>query len=297
MSRCISSLGKLAVGDGYPVRVMGVINVSPESFYKGSVASTPEDIVKRVISIVEEGGDIIDVGGMSTAPYLSTHVPLEVEVERVSMAVELVKDLVDVPISVDTFRAKVAEEALKRGAEIVNDVTGLRGDPDMLKVLLDYGPSLIVCARVSSLGDLRDPVALTVRSLRETLDILESKGFDLQRVVVDPCIGFHRFSEIPWYVWDLTILSRLNELRALNRPILVGLSRKSFIGAILSKERPEDRLYGSLAYTVLAVLKGAHVIRTHDVAATKDVINAVEALKKLGIEFKVNYPGEFTEKS
>lgn len=290
MIRCEGVLGRLEVGDDWPVRVMGVINVSPESFYKGSVVVNPEDIAKRAISVVEEGGDLIDVGGMSTAPYLNTFVPVEVELNRVSRAILAIRDVVDVPISVDTFRAKVAEEALKLGAEIVNDVTGLRGDPEMIRVLVDYEPSLIVCGRVNSLSGNKDPVALTISALRETLSLLESRGFDQRKVIVDPCVGFHRFSEIPWYVWDLTVLSRLNELRALSRPILVSVSRKSFIGALLGKEKPEDRLYGGLAYTTIAVLKGAHIIRTHDVAATRDVIRAVESFKKLKIPIWVQYP-------
>lgn len=276
-------LGRVEVGDGLPVRVIGVINVSPESFYKGSVVTDPRAIAETALRMVGEGADLLDIGGRSTAPYLPTEVPLDEEVRRVTLAIRAVKDSVDVPVSVDTFRARVAEEALKLGAEVVNDVTGLRGDSDMVRVIREYEPSLIVCAR-ERVPRHGSPIERVVEALRETLQLLTDIGYDLRKVVVDPCIGFFRYGDIPWYIWDLRVLANLRELRSLGRPIAVGVSRKSFIGVITGRERPEERLYGSLAMTAVAVLNGAHVVRTHDVAATRDVVRAIEGYIKYGLQ-------------
>ncbi|MEM1620018.1 MAG: dihydropteroate synthase, partial [Fervidicoccaceae archaeon] len=283
MTELEAHLGRVPVGDRHPVRVIGVINVSPESFYAGSVARGREEIARRAARLAEEGADIIDVGGRSTAPYLETEVPLEVEIERVAEAVEAVKSAVDVPISVDTFRARVAEEALKRGAEIVNDVTGLRGDQRMLYVLREYEPSLIVCASDDGVRAGPDPLEKILRTLRWSLERLEQIDYDVSRVVVDPCIGFFRRESIPWYLWDLKVLAGLRRLRELGRPIVVGVSRKSFIGVATGRERPEERLPGSLAMTAVALLGGAHAVRTHDVEATRDVARAIEAFARYGV--------------
>ena len=276
-------LGRVEVGDGLPVRVIGVINVSPESFYKGSVATDPKAMAEGALRMVEEGADLLDVGGRSTAPYLPTEIPVDEEIRRVTLAIKSIRDSVDVPLSVDTFRARVAEEALKLGAEVINDVTGLKGDEDMVRVVREYEPSLIVCAkeRVPRPGS---PIERVVQALRETLQLLIGVGYDLRKVVVDPCIGFFRYGDIPWYVWDLRVLANLRELRSLERPIAIGVSRKSFIGVITGRERPEERLYGSLAMTAVAVLNGAHAVRTHDVAATRDAVRAIEGYARYGLQ-------------
>ncbi|MCC6022853.1 MAG: dihydropteroate synthase [Desulfurococcaceae archaeon] len=273
-------LGRLEVGDGYPVRVVGVLNVSPESFYKGSIAVKDVEVKEAVLKMVSEGCDVIDIGGRSTAPYLQTEIPVEEEVSRVVKAVKIVKDLVDIPLSVDTFRAKVAEAALKAGVDIVNDVTGLKGDEEMIKVVKDYQPSLIICAKELRPRPHLEPIERVISALKESLDMLVRADYDLSKVVVDPCIGFFRYREIPWYVWDLRVIADLDYLRILNRPIAIGVSRKSFIGVLTGREKPEERLYGSLAITSIALLRSVHVIRTHDVAVTKDVIKVVEGYKK-----------------
>jgi len=275
------------VGDEHPVRIMAVVNVSPESFYKGSVVTGVNDLKNYVRRVIDEGCDVIDVGGRSTAPYLSTEIPISEEVDRVSRAIKIIKDLTDIPISVDTFRAEVAEEALKLGAEIVNDVTGLKGDSKMIAVIKDYQPSLIICARELRPQPSNDPLARVLNALRESLDMLLKADYDLRKVVIDPCIGFFRYQNIPWYIWDLKIIARLNELRSLGRPIAIGISRKSFIGVTTGRERPEDRLYGSLAYTVIALLHGVHVIRTHDVLPTKDVVNAITSFRNYRINLRL----------
>ncbi len=284
-------LGRLEVGDGFPIRVIGVLNMSPESFYKGSVALTDDDVRNSVLKMISEGCDLIDIGGRSTAPYLKTEISADEEVRRVVNAVKIVKDLTDIPISVDTFRAKVAEEALKAGAEIINDVTGLKGDERMVDVVKEYQPSLILCAKETkpTPPSPADPCERVITALEETINALVKEGFDINRVVVDPCIGFYRNQEIPWYIWDLKMVASLRKLRRLGRPIAIGISRKSFIGVLTGREKPEERLYGTLALTSIAVLSGAHIIRTHDVLPTKDVIRAIEGFKKYGIRLSIEY--------
>ena len=290
MVKIYGKLGPLDVGDDHPVRVVGVINVSPESFYKGSVRITDEEILRAVEEMISGGCDVIDIGGRSTAPYLRTEIPIEEEVKRVVRALELIKSsFSDVVISVDTFRAKVAEEALKHGADVINDVTGLKGDPKIINVIKEYEPSLIVCAKeIKSCAG--EPIERVINALKQTLNVLNDIGYDLSKVVIDPCIGFFRYKEIPWYIWDLKVIANLDRLRILGRPIMVGISRKSFIGVITGRERPEDRLYGSIALTSIAIAKGAHIIRTHDVKETRDAIKAIEAFKKYGIRLEIKYP-------
>ncbi|MEM0453194.1 MAG: dihydropteroate synthase [Sulfolobales archaeon] len=289
--RIYGRLGRLEVGDGFPVRVAGVLNVSPESFYKGSIAETDYDIRNLALKMVSEGCDIIDIGGRSTAPYLITDISVDEEIMRVTKAIKIVRELSNIPISVDTFRARVAEEALKVGAEIVNDVTGLRGDQEMINVIKDYQPSLIVCAKEIKVRTplSEEPIDIVISSLNETLNMLDKIGYDLNKVVIDPCIGFFRNQEIPWYVWDLNILANLKKLRDLGRPIAIGLSRKSFIGVLTNREKPEERLYGSLALSVVAILSGINIIRTHDIRPTVDIIKAIEGFKKYGIKLNIIY--------
>lgn len=280
MEKLYAKLGSVEVGDDFPVRLLGVINVSPESFYKGSVRVVTNDIVKAAIQQAEEGADIIDIGARSTAPYLETAIPIEEEIRRMVEAVKAVREAVDIPISADTMYSRVAEEALKAGAEIVNDISGLKEDPKMAQVVADYGASLIVSAREDRPGR-GEPIERVIAALRRSLEIAGGAGIDLKRVVIDPAIGFFRNTEWPWYIWDCKVLSSLQRLRELGRPICIGVSRKSFIGHLISKEKPEDRLYGSLSSTAIAVYNGAHVIRTHDVSPTLDAIKIAEYIKKV----------------
>jgi dihydropteroate synthase len=250
-------------------KIMGAINVSPESFYKGSVRNDEKALVETAVKMVEEGAAFIDIGAKSTAPYLETQIPLEEEIRRAVWAVKAIRDQVDVPISIDTTSARVAEEAIKAGAEIINDVTGLKGDPEMAKVAAEYGVPVVVCAH-GKVESLSDPVHTVIDFLQESLVIAERHG--IEDVAIDPAIGFIRPEWPPWYEWDSKVLANLNLLKIFGRPILVGVSRKSFIGAITGRKDPSERLPGSLAATAIAVWKGATIVRTHDVKETLDVI-------------------------
>jgi dihydropteroate synthase len=270
MTAGVARIGGLLVGVGQPVRVMGVINVSPESFFPGSVRRTSEEVAETAAAMVEAGAEIIDVGGMSSAPYKEVWVSEDVEVERLRWAVRAVRDAVDVPVSADTFRARAAEAALREGAEMVNDVTGLRNSPEIAVLVKEYSASLIVMA--NDVGGDVDVMEGVLNQLKASLETAERHGVEPDRVVIDPGVGFHRRHAKKWYVVDGEIVRRLGELRVLGRPICVGVSRKSFIGKVTGRDDPAMRVYGSVAAEALAAYNGADIIRTHNPAESLDAI-------------------------
>lgn len=273
-----ANLAGLEVGDGFVVRLVGVINISPESFYKGSVAQGEDSLQRQAERMAAEGADLLDIGAMSTAPYLPTEISEADEIQRLTWAIGVVRKAVTLPISADTKRSRVALAALDSGAQVINDVSGFRHDPAMADLVARRAQGVILMASEAAPGG-QDPIA-TVRSLlEESLKATWRAGVPDHRVVVDPGIGFFRQAAIPWDVWDCEVLRRLGELRALGHPVLVGLSRKSFIGKLLGKPDPADRLFGSLAATAVAVITGAHLIRTHDVGPTCEAVRMAEALR------------------
>ncbi len=276
--RIYARLGKVELGDGFPVRIVGVINVSPESFYKGSVARSLDEALAMAERMVDAGADIIDVGGMSTAPYLETWVPPSVEAERAVPVVREIKAALGVTVSIDTTRAYVAEKALSAGADVVNDVSML-SDPLMPSLVASTGAGLVICAR-EDYPPTRSQDSLIVEQLRKALLSCIEAGVKLDRVVVDPAIGFWRKQPIPWYERDLEALLSIPWLRKeLGQPVLVGVSRKSFLGAITGKTSPEERLYASIACEALAAFIGADAVRTHNPAETRDAVKVAEALR------------------
>ncbi|WP_440059366.1 dihydropteroate synthase [Thermogladius sp. 4427co] len=283
-----ANIAGIPVGDGEPVRIMGVINTSPESFYKLSVKRRVDEIAETAIRFDKAGVDFIDIGGRSTAPYLNTDVPVEVEAKRVVEAIRVIVENTSVkkPISVDTTRYYVAAEALKAGARIINDVSGLREDPRLADLAREYDAPIIVVARVKTYDKKKHPIEHVIQALRESIEIALEHGVSEERIVVDPGIGFNRFSEIPWYIWDSAIIDSLDELRSLNKPILIGVSRKSFIGAITGRSDPAERLYGSLAATAIAVYRGAHIVRTHDPSETVDVVKISQFIRNVNSMLK-----------
>ena len=274
----VNKLGSVPVGNSNPVRIMGIINTSPESFYKKSIASGRQ-LASVAKQMDEQGADFVDVGGMSTAPYLSTMVSEKIESKRVTDAIKIIKKVSNLPISVDTCRATVAKVALKEGAEILNDISGLKYDKAMLDVVSGYQPSLVLCAHSKKLMQGNN-IAKTKDLLRESLALAKEAGVSKKNIVLDPAIGFFRrsgngkfFTKInsDWVERDLLILQNLRFLK-LGQPLLVSVSNKSFIGKLLKKEDPSDRLFGSLAAEVIAVLNGADIIRTHNVKETKQAV-------------------------
>jgi len=292
----LADLAGVKVGDSYPVRIVGVINVSPESFYKSSVKTSSEEIVASALSIVMEGADIIDIGAMSTAPYLKTEISTEEETKRLVLAVKAVKEATNIPVSADTTRSRPAEAAIKAGADALNDVSGLKNDEEMAKVAAEYGVPLIIVAHEGRPGD-GTPIERVTTALKQSLHLAERAGISLEKVVIDPGMGFFRQAKYPWYIWDCNVIGNLEKLRVLERPIHVGVSRKSFIGKILNQDKPEQRLFGSLSATAIAVFNGVHLIRTHDVTLTVEVVRLAEQIRKncsLNAESFNSLSGRFT---
>ena len=285
MINYVNKLGTVPVGNSNTVRIMGILNTTPESFYKKSISISKQRIVDTVHRMEDEGADFIDVGGMSTAPYLSTMVSEKVEVSRIIKAIKIIQRISNLPISVDTCRAMVAREALELGVDIINDVTGLKYDPIMPKIIEKYCPSLVLCAFSKKLT-IGNQLLKTKNLLKASLEIAKSANIPRTKIVLDPAIGFFRkkgrgviFTKInsDWVKRDLLILKNLKSFK-LNAPILVSVSNKSFIGKILKKENPTDRLSGSLAAEIVSVLNGADVIRTHNVGQTKNAVTIAQKL-------------------
>ena len=283
----MTKIANVGVGGKNPVRIMGILNTSPESFYKKSINLNKNDIKNSVKQMESDGADFIDVGGMSTAPYLSTIVSEKTEIKRIINAIKIIQNFSNLPISVDTCRSNVARTALEHGVEIINDISGLKFDNKMQDVISDFSPSLILCAYDSKIVSGNDVVS-TKRLLRESLKIAKKSCVPNEKIVLDPAIGFFRktgqgpfFTKIKsdWVKRDLTIIQNLKLIKQ-NFPILVSVSNKSFIGSILGLENPADRLFGSIAAESISVINGADIIRTHNVGATRDAIIIASNLSK-----------------
>jgi dihydropteroate synthase len=283
----VTKIANVGVGGKNPVRIMGILNTSPESFYKKSVHISNNDIKNSVKQMESDGADFIDVGGMSTAPYLSTIVSEKVEAKRIINAIKIIQNFSNLPISVDTCRANVARIALEHGVEIINDISGLKFDNKMQDVISDFSPSLILCAYDSKTVS-GDDVITTKKLLRESLKIAKKAHISNDKIILDPAIGFFRktgqgqfFTKIKsdWIKRDLSILQNLKSIKQ-NFPILISVSNKSFIGNILEFENPADRLFGSIAAESISVINGADIIRTHNVGATRDAIIIASNLLK-----------------
>ena len=273
-----ANLGGVSVGGGAPVVVMGALNVSPESFHAGSVHRESEALVEAAVAMVEAGAALIDVGARSTAPYLDTDISDDEEARRLAAAVDALAAKLSVPVSADTCRPGPARAALESGARVLNDVHGLR-DRALAQLAAEHEVSLILMAFPESHGAAADdggPLALTRALLASCLERARLAGIPDDRVVLDPGIGFFRQGPRSWDLHDVAVLAGLHELSALGRPLGVGVSRKSFIGAITRRPATADRLAGSLAATAVAVLNGAALIRTHDVAETLDAARVAE---------------------
>ncbi|MGI0102625.1 MAG: dihydropteroate synthase [Nitrosotalea sp.] len=281
----MNKLGSIPVGNSSPTRIMGIINASPESFYKKSVYTEPKEIAKIAKQMEEDGADFIDIGGMSTAPYLKTLVPEKTEIDRITKAISAVQKVSKLPISVDTCRANVAKKAFELGVEILNDVTGLKYDQNMTEILEEYSPSVIVCA-FSKQPITGNQITQAKNLLAKSTLIAKKSGISKNRIVVDPAIGFFRknakgilFTKInsDWLKRDIDVIQGLASIK-LDYPLLVSVSRKSFIGYLLNEKDPDKRLYGSLAAETIAILNGADIIRTHNVKATCDAIKIAQKL-------------------
>jgi dihydropteroate synthase len=231
------------------------------------------------------GADIIDIGAMSTAPYLKTHISVAEETERLARAVEVVTSCVPVLVSADTQRTQPAAAALAAGARIVNDVSGLKRDPAMAGLLARSGAGAILMASEVT-SQAGTPIERIRSALQESWQIAAQAGIPRDRIVLDPGIGFFRQPGMPLDEWDCTVLRELPSLRDLGFPLLIGVSRKSFIGKILGQPNTADRLLGSLACAAIAVYNGAHMIRAHDVQETIEAVRIAERIRPSALRLR-----------
>jgi dihydropteroate synthase len=268
---------------------MGILNASPESFYKKSIAIDSESISQRAKELELEGADIIDIGTMSTAPYLDTMIPERVEGERMRCAIEAVKGATNLPVSIDTPRAAVAQLSIELGADLINDVGGLVHDKKMADVVSQSGLPIIIGAFGGhgrprcNFGNVRETIGL----LRKSIEIANLKMISDENIIVDPSIGFFRkdgrnpfFTKITkreWYQRDLDIISDLEKLDALSKPVCISVSNKSFIGHVLHLNA-DERIIPSVVFELLCFLKGASIIRTHNVREIKLALKALTLL-------------------
>jgi len=274
-------LAGVALGRGVPVAVMGALNVSPESFHPGSVHTDGADLLATALAMVDAGAALIDVGARSTAPYGTATVTDAQECERLARAVEALAAKVPVPISADTTRPGPARAALDAGARVINDVSGLR-DPEVAALVRERGAGAILMAFPGSSPTGSPPVAAVKSLLSEALQRARDAGISHDQIVLDPGIGFFRHEAVAWDEWDAVVLAGLGDLEALDRPLCVGVSRKSFLGVIIGRPGTEDRLPASLAAVAVAVWNGASLIRTHDVAETLDAVRVAERIRRAG---------------
>ncbi len=276
-----SVLGRRTFRWGERTFLMGVVNVTPDSFSDGGLHLERDAAVQHALALAGAGADLIDIGGESTRPG-SAEVPLQVELDRVLPVLEAVRASSDVPVSVDTRKASVAREALRLGAALVNDVSGLGHDPALANAVAEAGATLALMHIQGTPDTMQvdprydDVVAEVIELLAGRVERAVAAGVARERIWVDPGIGFGKTSG-----HNVFLLRHLAELRVLGAPVLVGTSRKRFIGALSGGRPPEQRLSGSLAsVAALAVLHGADVVRVHDVAEAKDAIAVADAIAR-----------------
>ncbi len=257
--------------------MMGILNVTPDSFSDGGRYLNPDQTVAQAAKIIQEGADILDLGAESTRPNAKP-ISEDEELKRLLPALEKIKSQFQIPISIDTTKSQIARRALECGAHIINDVSGLKQDPAMAKVVQEFGAGVVLMHRrgtpetMQLLTDYKDLVEDVIRELSESIEIAESNGILPDQLVIDPGIGFSKTAG-----QSLEILERLSELKRLGRPILIGPSRKSFIHSV-TKMAPDKRLFGTTAACVLAYERGARIFRVHDVWAIKEALAVTQAV-------------------
>lgn len=260
-------------------RFMGIINISSDSFYKKSRCHSTEEVMTTARKMISEGADFLDLGAESSRPG-SKPISEQEEIDNLAPVISLLVKEIDIPISVDTYKPVVAKVALQAGAKIINDITGLQKSPAMADVISNFNAGVIIMhMQGSPLTMQENPSYKNVveevkEFLAESVKISEAAGISSDQIAIDPGIGFGKNQK-----HNLEILNGLERLTELDKPVLLGVSRKSFIGNILNLP-PEERLEGSLAASVIGVCKGVSIMRTHDVKATRNAVKVAEAIIK-----------------
>jgi len=272
---------------GQRTYLMGVLNVTPDSFSDGGEFNTLDAALAQAQQLVTAGADIIDVGGQSTRPG-AVEISLEEELDRVLSVVQVLRQEISVPLSVDTTRAAVAKAAVAAGADMVNDISGATFDPDMLPTVATLGVPIVLMhmrgtpQTMQQLTDYQDLIGEIYQFLEARISAAIACGIDSSRIIIDPGIGFAKK-----YNQSLEIIRRLSVFRSLNYPILVGTSRKSFIGHILNQPDPKARVWGTAAACCAAIASGADILRVHDVKEMRDVCRVADAIFRRGFELEV----------
>ncbi len=262
------------------VAVMGILNLSPDSFYSGNRSSNPDDVLRFAEQMVEDGAHILDVGAESTRPG-TKEISVELELKRLLPVISKLASRFSVQISVDTSKFEVADVVLQEGATLINDVTGLRKGKQMSETVSRHGAGIVIMhmqgtpESMQNNPEYNDVGAEVLSFLRESVKKAESTGIIPESIAVDPGIGFGKTLN-----HNLALIARLGQLKELKKKILLGVSRKSFIGKILDLE-VEDRLEGSLAAGIAGVMNGADILRVHDVAATVRAVRVAQAIRKV----------------
>ncbi|MEA5568923.1 MULTISPECIES: dihydropteroate synthase [unclassified Anabaena] len=263
---------------GQRTYLMGVLNVTPDSFSDGGKFNTPAAALSQAEALVAAGADIIDVGGQSTRPGAQQISP-EAELNRVLPVLQVLRSNISVPISVDTTRAAVAKASVEAGADIINDISGGTFDHEMLPTVASLGVPIVLMhirgtpQTMQQMTDYQDVVEEISSFLTQQITIATDLGINREKIIIDPGIGFAKN-----YEQNLEILRRLGLLRSLNCPILVGVSRKSFIGRILNQPDPQARVWGTAAACCAAILNGAEILRVHDIQEMRDVSLVADAI-------------------
>jgi dihydropteroate synthase len=278
------SLGARTLELGKRTLIMGIVNVTPDSFSDGGVYLDSEKATAHALRLLEDGADILDVGGESTRPGVKVAVSAEEELQRVLPVISaLKKQRPDAVISIDTYKASVARAAAAAGAEVVNDVSGLRWDAQMAATIAEIKCGAVLMHMRGRPEEWRtlpppgDIVLLVKRELREWVEAAVRAGVRRERIALDPGFGFGKNFE-----QNYPLLARFQDLQSLGFPLLAGTSRKSFLGHTLARDGKDasatDRLYGNLAAHTALILKGAHILRTHDVKAAVDAARVADAI-------------------
>ncbi|MFL5620000.1 MAG: dihydropteroate synthase [Gemmatimonadaceae bacterium] len=264
--------------------VMGIVNVTPDSFSDGGTLRTVDDAVARAETQIAEGADILDVGGESTRPH-TTVVDVDEEVRRaVPVVRELARRFPEVPLSIDTVKSAVARAAIDAGAHIVNDVSGLRLDSAMARTCAECDAGVVLMHSRGNVQEMAtyahaeyagDPMDDVLDELRERVALALAQGIDAESIAVDPGIGFAKRSE-----HSLRVLASLGRLAAWGYPVVVGVSRKRFVGELSGVREPAARVHGSVGAAIAAFDRGACVLRVHDVAATRQALNVADAVRR-----------------
>lgn len=274
----------LEIGDDFPTIIMGVLNLSPESFYKGSVYEDLNSLEKATLNMVENGAKMLDIGARSTAPW-SKKISVEEEIDRIVPSMELVSKIIpdDIIISVDTQYHEVAQECYHIASKykkkiMINDVSCLKNDLKLADFIIENNLPVILMASKRIPGDILT-IDEIIMEFKKTIKILKLKGYDETNIILDPGIG--HWIEEKTYNYDLKIINNLIKLKTLNKPILIAVSRKSFIGSTLNIPNPDNRLNGTLSATSIAVFNGAHIVRTHDVnGQLLEIVKMAEEIRK-----------------